>query len=205
MSHQSSESPEVATIIHELAGILSSLQGFAEIVESRPEHPDREKMISLVRKEARRAAQALKDLQAHRAMDDGRLVERIESVVLTEALAESAVADLVPEDVPAVRADAKLVADVIPRCIELAAQDALPEIVTTQSAVEIKIPMGGEVDPEEMRKDVTTGRATMRPLALARRLFERWGGGAHVEESDSQTFVVLVLAKFDASGNPTPS
>ncbi|MGH2731025.1 MAG: hypothetical protein ACRDJI_10520 [Actinomycetota bacterium] len=200
-----SESPEVSTVIHELAGILSSLQGFAEIVESRPDHPEREKMISLVRKEARRAAQALKDLQTHRAMDADRLVETLQPVVLREALADSPVAGLVPDDMPAVRADPKLIADVIPRCIELAAQDALSEIVVTQGAIEIKIPMGSEADAEELRKDVATGRATMRPLALARRLFERWGGGARVEESDSQTFVVLVLVNFDAPGNPAPS
>jgi len=200
-----SESPEVSTIIHELAGILSSLQGFAEIVESRPDHPEREKMISLVRKEARRAAQALKDLQMHRAMDAGRLVETLEPVVLTQALAASPVAELLPENVPAVRADPKLLADLVTRCIELAAQDVPFEIVVTQDGIEIKLPMGSEVDADDVRKDVATGRATMRPLALARRLFERWGGDVLVEESDSQTFVVLVLTNFDASGNPAPS
>ena len=65
------EGPEVAVLVHELGGMLSSVQGFAHIAESNPDHPDRERFIRLAASEARRAAQALKDLHLARALDRG--------------------------------------------------------------------------------------------------------------------------------------
>jgi signal transduction histidine kinase len=193
------ESEETSAVIHELAGILSSLQGFSEIVESRPDHPDRERLISILRQEARRASQALKDLQVFRALDAGKFGDRVEAVSLDDVLASTSDVAPVPEDLPAVRADPLLAPEVIARCIELASElnpQGRAEVVRVAEAAEVRIAMGSDLDPEEIDDGVRTGRAPMRPFALARRLLERWGGSVRVEPSGSQTFVVLVLANF---------
>ena len=52
-----------ATIVHELGGLLSGVWSFVEIVESRPDQPEREAFISLLREESKKAAQTMRDFQ----------------------------------------------------------------------------------------------------------------------------------------------
>src|SRR5687768_8147285 len=84
----SAEHDETAesVVVHELAGLLSGLWSLSEMVATRPDHPDREEFIGLLRTEAKKAARTFKDLQNLRALRAGNLAERIEDVRVDDVL-----------------------------------------------------------------------------------------------------------------------
>jgi hypothetical protein len=119
-----------SVVIHELAGLLSGLWSISEMVATRPDHPDREEFIGLLRTEARKAARTFKDLQNLRALRSGNFAERVEDVHVVDVLeAADAIANpdtagrarQHPTDVT-VRADTFALAEFVARLRELAVE-----------------------------------------------------------------------------------
>src|SRR5687768_12530952 len=57
------QDPLREAVLHDLAGTLTSVHGLAVMADNKKEHPSRDHFISLLRAEAAKAAQAVKDLQ----------------------------------------------------------------------------------------------------------------------------------------------
>jgi len=192
------ESPLAAMIIHDLAGYLTSVHGFLEIVQARPDHPARDDLFSSAVSESGIALQALKDLQFVRSVDAGDLLEQVTDVPLQEVLdpvrerlSEEHGATLAPAapGLVSVNADRDLFADVLGRCIAAALAtnaEAAHDVMTTVASdtVRIDIDFGPSTDLNDVEEGARTGRKVMRPLALAQLLLTRWGGYLQTEVSE---------------------
>ncbi len=180
----------VANILHDLAGMMTSVQGLAEIVEHDRDHPEIDELVKMLSSEADRAAQAVKDLQLIRAIDAGAPVEALDTVTVSElflAVRESLSEDLrhgftpPPPGLPDVYVDKDLVADLIARCYEAASETNPAEnhqvrAMAVDGKVEVLIDFGPADDLNEVLEARESGRKGMRALAIAHRLLPRWNG-----------------------------
>ena len=182
-----SESPELAVLVHELGGMLSSVQGFAHIAAENPDHPDRERFIKLAASEARRAAQTVKDIHLVRAFDRGRIDPAPGPVDLGTII-----------DVPGA-AGVEVVADpakargVLERCLEKAA--APPEISTTGERVEVRVPIAPGAELARKVEAIDAPYPDMVTHAILRRLLRHWGGDVTLVAEGDTTVAVLAFAK----------
>ena len=156
------ESPELSVLVHELGGMLSSVQGFAHIAAENPGHPDRERYIKLTATEARRAAQTVKDIHLVRSFDRGRIVARPAPVELT-TLVDGAPAVMVAVD------PAKC-AGLVERCVDAAV--APPEF----DGAELRIPIAPASELARRSEGLEAPYPDMVLYAILRRLLRHWGG-----------------------------
>ncbi len=156
------ESPELAVLVHELGGMLSSVQGFAHIAAENPDHPDRERFIKLTASEARRAAQTVKDIHLVRSFDRGRIDPSPPPADLA-ALVDGA---------PAVRVavDAAKLKPVLTRCLGRAV--APPAFAGT----DIRVPLAPASELMRRVEAIDAPYPDMVLYAILRRLLRFWGG-----------------------------
>ncbi|MGH2788078.1 MAG: hypothetical protein ACRDJV_09225 [Actinomycetota bacterium] len=193
-----------SVIFHELAGLLSSLWSMAEIVSKRPDHPDREEFISLLRTETRKAARTFKDLQNLRALMADNLAERIETVDIAEVLGA---ADAMGEaESPegerstgaAVLADTFVLADLIARLRDLASElggSATDEVEADTDAVTLVYGCGPPENRAELIEGLERGDGRARMLFVMQRIVARWGAKVRVDETAS---VIVSLKRAGA-------
>lgn len=197
----------VANILHDLAGMMTSVQGLAEIVEQHKDHPEIDELVKMLSSEADRAAQAVKDLQLVRALDDGSPVEALDTVTVSELFL--AVRDALSEDLrhgftppppglPDVYVDKDLIAGLIARCYEVAsetnpAEDHQVRAMALEGKVEILIDFGPADDIKEILEARESGRKGMRALALAHRLLPRWNGQLEPRATDNEVRIAFKL------------
>ncbi|MFN2586654.1 MAG: hypothetical protein ABR613_00860 [Actinomycetota bacterium] len=191
------EGPEVSVLVHELGGILSSVQGFAHIAEANPAHPDRERFIKLAAAEARRAAQTLKDLHLARALDRGTVAASPPPVEMTELMApfvqETAGAGLHPAGGRGVmvRVDPAKLAALVARCIE--ASQTPPEMRMAGADPVLVIALGPAAELDRRRAALDAPYPEMVLFSLTRRLVECWGGDLTIGAEDDRTVVAIRL------------
>lgn len=192
-----------ATIVHDLAGHMTSISGLSEIVAERPDMDSRESLIVTLADEAKAATQAVRDLQTVRSLASGSVAEDVRSVsaeewfelVKQEIPGEVAEALAPPAGVPPVRADAETLASLIARLLVLAEPpgDERWSVTSTTGSVEISIAMGGTDRSEDLEQGRLSGRKEMRPLALADLLLPRWDARMGIEGKNGSLFVTLFL------------
>lgn len=173
-----SEGPELSVLVHELGGMLSSVQGFAHIAAENPDHPDRERFIKLAASEARRAAQTVKDIHLVRSLDHGRIDPAPPPVELSTLFADA------PEGVLVVADPAKL-SSLIERCRATAL--APPEVDGT--AVRIAVAPAGELSGRAQGLDAPY--PNMVVYSLVRRLLRLWGGDVTLAAEGERTVATL--------------
>ncbi|HEV2755870.1 MAG TPA: hypothetical protein VG318_08860 [Actinomycetota bacterium] len=192
------EGPEVSVLVHELGGMLSSVQGFAHIAEANPEHPDRERFIKLAASEARRAAQALKDLHLARALDRGGISAAPPPVALSELMArivnEMATTGLHLTGAPGVmvRVDPAKAAGLLARC--LGASRVPAEVRKAGGDAELVLVLGPAGELDRKRQALDAPYPDMVLFSLTRRLLEHWGGGLRLAAAGDVTTAVIRLA-----------
>lgn len=179
------ESPEVSVLVHELGGMLSSVQGFAHIAAENPGHPDRERFIKLAASEARKAAQVVKDIHLVRSFDHGRI---------DPSPPPADLADLVPGAAGAsVVVDAAKVHGLLDRCVQ--ASPAPPEVVDAGHRVEVRIPVGPAADLARKVEALDAPYPDMVGYAILRRLLRHWGGDVTLATAGDWTLAVLSFAR----------
>ena len=175
-----SDSPEVSVLIHELGGMLSSVQGFAHIAEANPEHPNRERYIALAASEARRAAQALKDLHLVRALDHGSLIASpapVEAAAVLDAAARHAsLEDARWPGLEGVRVavDPTKVTSLLGRTWARAV--APVEVVVAEGRAYVLIPLAPADELARRTQALEAPYPDMVVLSLLRRVLRLWGG-----------------------------
>lgn len=192
-----------ATIVHDLAGYMTSVTGLSEIVATRPEMDRRESLILSLAEESKAATQCVRDLQMVRSIAAGSVAEDVRAVeagewfaLLKAELPDDLAASLaLPPGLPAIRADAQILAGLVARILMLADPpgEHLWSVSASGDAVEIAIAMGTADRLDELAEGRLSGRREMRPLALADFLLPRWGAGIEIEEGDATVLVALVL------------
>ncbi|MDQ3951522.1 MAG: hypothetical protein M3279_00965 [Actinomycetota bacterium] len=159
------ESPELSVLIHELGGMLSSVQGFAHIAAENPDHPERERFIKLAASEAKRAAQAVKDVHLVRSFDRGR-IHPSPSAVPLRALLGGDVGDV------RVTVDPAKISDLLERCrgAAVAPVEADPE------RAELRVPIAPADQLGRRAEALDAPYPDMVMWSLLRRLLRHWGG-----------------------------
>ncbi len=193
------DSPEVSVLIHELGGMLSSVQGFSHIAEANPGHPNRERYIKLAASEARRAAQTVKDIHLIRSFDRGGVPASPPPVALTALLEavsrEDAGAAVEPpgsEDVSVVVDPAKL-KSLLARCI--AAAVVPPSVRVVPGRVEIAIPLAPADELARRTGALDAPYPDMIVFSLARRLLRHWGGDLQLVAEGEWTTATILLRR----------
>lgn len=192
-----------ATIVHDLAGHMTSISGLSEIVAKRPDMASRESLIVTLADEAKAATQAVRDLQTVRSLASGSVAEDVRSVpaeqwfelVKQDIPGEVAEALSPPAGVPPVRADAETLAGLIARLLVLAEPpgDERWSVMPTTGTVQISISMGGTDRSDDLEQGRLSGRKEMRPLALADLLLPRWDARMGIEGKNGSVYVTLSL------------
>lgn len=172
-----SESPELTVLLHELGGVLSSVQGFAHIAAENPGHPDRERFIKLTASEARRAAQTVKDVHLVRSFDRGRIDPSPPPVGLASLVAGA-------PDVMVVADPAKC-GSLLARCVDAAA--APPEF----EGAEVRIPIAPAGDLARKTEALDAPYPDMILYAILRRLLRHWGGELVLGVAGDRTVATL--------------
>jgi hypothetical protein len=207
----SAEHDETAesVVVHELAGLLSGLWSLSEMVATRPDHPDREEFIGLLRTEAKKAARTFKDLQNLRALRAGNLAERIEDVRVDDVLeAADAIANpdtgdharQHPSDVT-VRADMFVLAEFVARLRDLAVElggEATDRVEVQPACVDLVYLCGPEDRHSELLEGAERSDGRARLLYVMRRVVERWGGEVRVDARAGSAAVAVRLKRSGA-------
>jgi signal transduction histidine kinase len=195
-----------SVVVHELAGLLSGLWSLSEMVASRPDLPDREEFIALMRTEAKKAARTFKDLQNLRALRSGNLAERIEDVQIDDALeAADAIANpdtsgrarQHPSDVT-VRADMFALAEFVARLRDLAVElggEATDGVEVQPDCVDLVYLCGPDDRRSELIEGAERSDGRARLLYVLRRVVERWGGEVRVDTRAGDAAVVVRLRR----------
>lgn len=197
----------IGNILHDLAGMMTSVQGLAQIVENKKDHPSRDEFLRMLSSEADKAATAVKDLQLLRALQEGSPVEDMQQVTISElylAIREALSEDLrhgfapPPPGVPDVLVDKDLLADLIARTYEVASQTNQSEdhhlrVAEAAGKVELTIDLGPPNEDMDVIDGVQSGRKGFRPVAIAQRLLPRWNGGVEPRADDREVQVVFRL------------
>ena len=178
------ESPELSVLVHELGGMLSSVQGFAHIAAENPQHPDRERFIKLAASEARKAAQVVKDIHLVRSFDHGRL---------DRSPPPAELGTLVPGADAQVAVDAAKVRGLLDRC--LGAAPAPPEVVDGGDRVEVRIAIAPAADLSRKVEALDAPYPDMVSYAILRRLLRHWGGDVTLATAGEWTLAVLAFPR----------
>jgi signal transduction histidine kinase len=194
------DSPEVSVLIHELGGMLSSVQGFAHIAEANPEHPDRERFIKLAASESRRAAQTVKDIHLIRSFDRGGVSAAPPPVTLA-GLMEAVRAqhpDAVVEPVAgsedtAVSVDPAKVASLLARCLAAATVPASMRVVPDGVAIAIALAPADELTRRTQALDAPY--PDMIVFSLTRRLLRHWGGDLTLAAEGEWAVATILLPR----------
>lgn len=181
------ESPELAVLLHELGGMLSSVQGFAHIAAENPDHPDRERFIRLAASEARRAAQTVKDVHLVRSFDRGRIDASPPPADLGDLADAPGAAGVT------VVADAAKVRELLDRC--RAGAVAPPDVLASAERPELRIPVGTAAELARKVEALDAPYPDMVLYAILRRLLRHWGGDVTVAAAGDHTLAVLVFAR----------
>lgn len=176
------ESPELSVLIHELGGMLSSIQGFAHIAAENPEHPDRERFIKLAASEARRAAQTVKDVHLVRAFDRGRINPTPPPVPLPEVLGDGA------GDVR-VTVDPAKVSALLARC----RASAVAPIAVDDA--QLRVPIAPSAELARRTEAVDAPYPNMVTWAILRRLLRHWGGDVTLSADGEWTVVTVTFPR----------
>lgn len=179
------ESPELSVLVHELGGMLSSVQGFAHIASENPDHPDRERFIKLAAQEARKAAQVVKDIHLVRSFDRGRIEPAPPPANLGELIPG------VPET-PVV-ADVAKVRGLLQRCVDAA--PAPPEVVDAGERVEVRIAVAPAADLARRIESLDAPYPDMVTYAILRRLLRYWRGDVTLATAGDWTYAVLSFVR----------
>jgi signal transduction histidine kinase len=180
----------ISSILHDLAGMMTSVQGLAQIVETRRDHPSIDEFLSMLSSESEKAATAVKDIQLIRALADGQPVEDIQTVTVSElflAIREALSEDLrhgftpPPPGLPDVVVDKMLIADLIARVYAEASQTNPAEehhvsASVSDGSVNVTVDLGPPEPGADIMQGIRSGRKSMRPAAIAYRLLPRWNG-----------------------------
>lgn len=194
-----SEDILVSNILHDLAGMMTSVQGLAQILERKSDHPSRDEFTAMLSSEADRAAFAVKDLQLVRALEDGSPVEDLQEVSVGQlflAIRERLSDDLrhgfapPPPDLPSITVDLDLLADLIARIYEHSSQTNPSEDHHIAASVGegqliMHLTLGPLTTDPDMLGTWREGRKGMRPAAIASRLLPRWGGSVDTEPGEN--------------------
>jgi signal transduction histidine kinase len=173
------EAPELAVLVHELGGMLSTVQGFAHIAAENPGHPDRERFIGLTATEARRAAQTVKDIHLVRSLDRGSVLDAPPPVELSQVV-DGAPPLMVTVDPPKV-------AGLLERCI--GACVAPPEVTGAQ----LRIPVASAADLARRAEALNAPYPDMVLYSILRRLLRLWGGDVTIEAAGEWTIAVVAF------------
>ena len=195
------QDPLREAVLHDLAGTLTSVHGLAVMADNKKEHPSRDQFISLLRGEAAKAAQAVKDLQMLEVisadlmrLEEVAVLDFYRAVVARLPGEETPSVPAPPSDVPSLCLDVPLTADVIARCsVEVAASEGSCEWEADPDALLLKMTFGPAGDEATVRDGLASGHKNMRPFALARTLLARSGGGADFSVTDQEPLVELRL------------
>lgn len=179
------ESPEFSVLVHELGGTLSSVQGFAHIAAENPDHPDRERFIKLAAKEARRAAQVVKDIHLVRSFDRGRIDPSPPPADLGALIPAAA-------GVP-VKADAAKIRGLLERCAE--ASPAPPEVHDAGDRVEVRLVVAPAAELARKVEALDAPYPDMVTYAILRRLLRHWDGDVTLATAGDSTLAVLTFAR----------
>ncbi len=161
------ESPELSVLVHELGGMLSSVQGFAHIAAENPDHPERERFIKLAASEAKRAAQTVKDVHLIRAFDRGRINPSPPPVELAALLGDG------PGAVR-VAVDPGKVGGLLERC--RAAAVAPAEVLVDDDRAELRVPIAPADQLARHTEALDAPYPDMVTWSIVRRLLRYWGG-----------------------------
>jgi hypothetical protein len=194
-----------SVVFHELAGLLSSLWSISEMVAQRPDHPEREEFISLLRAEARKAARTFKDLQNLRALMADNFAERIETVRIADVLegadalgdAQNARRSTTRDDIT-LRADMFALAEFIARLRDLAVEfggDGNDGVEARSDQMDLVYSCGTEDRHADLLEGIDRGDGRARVLYVMRRVVLRWGGDVRVETRDGGAAVTVRLRR----------
>ncbi len=179
------ESPELSVLVHELGGMLSSVQGFSHIAAENPDHPDRERFIKLAASEARKAAQVVKDIHLLRSFDHGRI---------DPSPPPADLGGLIPgAEGTRVAVDAAKVRGLVDRCVEAAPAPA--EVLDAGERVEVRIPVAPAADLARKVEALDAPYPDMVGYAILRRLLRHWGGDVTLATAGDWTLAVLWFAR----------
>jgi hypothetical protein len=206
-----SEEPAViAAIVHDMAGMLSNVAAFAEILVGRPDHPSRDEFIPVMAKEARSATEALKDLQLARSLSEPWSARDLQRVELHRVLQEAesrlsrpgylrAVLDAAQEG-PAGTfiADEGVFVGLLTRALNVASgggpdQTAPIDVDTTSDAPRVTLNLSETTYEGDVAADVERGRRELRAFALLRGVVGCWGGSSELTDADGTLRLTLSL------------
>lgn len=179
------ESPELAVLVHELGGMLSSVQGFAHIAAENPDHPERERFIKLAASEARRAAQVVKDVHLVRSFDQGRIDPSPPPADLGALVAGA--------DGIRVKADAAKIRGLLERCAGASSVPA--EVHDAGERVEVRIVVAPATELARRVEGLDAPYPAMVTYAILRRLLRHWGGDVTLATAGESTLAVLSFVR----------
>ena len=189
------ESPELSVLIHELGGMLSSVQGFAHIAAENPDHPERERFIKLAASEARRAAQTVKDVHLVRSFDRGRINPSPPPVGLAAVLANAARQSsgaglqLVGGRDAMVTVDPSKIASLLGRCMDAAIAPAA--VVTSAGRADVTVPIAPAEQLGRRTEALEAPYPDMVVWSILRRLLRYWGGDVTLAAEGGSTVARL--------------
>ncbi|MEA2460039.1 MAG: hypothetical protein QOH90_216 [Actinomycetota bacterium] len=204
-----SEPPVVAAIIHDLAGMLSNVAAFAGILEARPDHPSRAEFLPVMAKEARAAAEAVKDLQLARSLSEPWPRGDLQLVEVPRVLKQVAEHMGVPGwldpqietlggDALRITVDDGVLSGLLARSLRVAAADDLTapsnlRVESDENGAVFSIDLSSTSYEGDVAADLPRGRRELRPLALLCAVNDSWGGTSRVDANDDRICLVLHL------------
>jgi hypothetical protein len=188
----SDELAVVGAIIHDMAGMLSNISAFAGILEGRPDHPGRGEFLPVLAREARAAADALKDLQLARSLGEQR--SDLEPIDLVGSLREAAGALgdagwLAPQIGEAgqtvVRGDESVLSPLLVRVLDVTSAGNTTQAAPLEAHLAADDPylvfdLSRVVYEGDVAADIERGRRELRPIALLRAVVDSWGGRSQI-------------------------
>lgn len=168
-----------SNLLHELAGSISGVHGFATVMARKVEN----EFLSMVLESANEAIATIRDMQ---------LVESIETGQGAGAPRPCLLADVLPGDVEAstqsVTVDPDLLGPLIERVRVALTDEGEPPAALAVDGATLRVVPSGDLGIEDLDDGLQTGRRRFRPLALMKLVVEDWGGS--VRNSDDPAFLI---------------
>lgn len=164
-----------SNLLHELAGSISGVHGFATVLSRKTES----EFLDMVLEAADEAIKTIRDMQLVESIETGEGAGIPQNVALSEALPEGI--DQVPG--VRVRADPALLLSLVERVRDALTdegQETARIEVSADVDVIIEISISGDLTVEDLDDGLRTGRRRFRPLALMELVAGAWGGGVEV-------------------------
>ncbi|MFP5298764.1 MAG: hypothetical protein ACLGHL_07245 [Actinomycetota bacterium] len=172
-----------SNLLHELAGSISGIHGFATVLGRRMQ----DEFLDMVLTAANEAIATIRDMQLVESIETGEGAGTRQVVVLSEALPEGI--DQVPD--VRIEVDPALLSSLVGRVrAALTDEGEQPALikVSADDGVAIEISISGDLTFDDLDDGLRTGRRRFRPLALTQMVAEQWGGAVRVTEDP--TFVI---------------